>query len=107
MSIYLSGLFSPLPEQWGLRGDPVLWSKLASASSETHMPSTATELIGHLEANFFSITGETMVGTSEFFVEGFPREGMSGGYVSREFWIKTAIPLLLSRLAEISEGNQT
>jgi hypothetical protein len=106
MSVYLSRLFLPRPEQWGLRGDPVLWGKLADALKLTPLPSTATELVGIVETSFLEITGFPLLGTQEILVESFPRNGMSGGYVCREFWIKTAIPLLLTRLAEISEEHR-
>lgn len=36
----MGSLFTPEPEQWGLRGDPYLWRALREALDETSIPST-------------------------------------------------------------------
>lgn len=90
-------LFLPKPDQWGLRGDIELWNEMEREFAQTPMPRSATELIGHIENSFKRITGEPLLGQEDFLVQGFDRSGISGGYVCRQFWIETLIPLILTR----------
>lgn len=104
MSKPLAHLFETRPEQWGLRGDSELWDRMERDFSETVMPASGSALIEKIEAAFELITRAPLMGTEEFSVEGFKKMGMSGGMVSREFWIQRAIPLLVWRLAEFHEA---
>lgn len=90
-------IFEEEPTQWGLRGDPYLWRELKNRFKDTDMPETPEELKAILEDEYEKITGRTINHKKNFGVERFRSHGMSSGGVAPEFWVKTGIPLLVSR----------
>lgn len=96
----IADLFKPAPAHWGLRGDPHLWDDLAEALAGRALPPTAEELGGLLEGTIARLLGTPLVrGGAPVFVERYRRGGMSSGGVSPDFWLDTALPLLLARHA--------
>jgi ADP-ribosylglycohydrolase len=95
----LGGLFQDGPTRWGLRGDPHLWREMGAALAAAPLPGTDAELVALLERTFERLAGAPLSGNTPFFVEKYAHGGMSSGYVSREFWRETALPLLRSRFA--------
>ncbi|WP_442511262.1 hypothetical protein SH528x_002932 [Novipirellula sp. SH528] len=47
----IADLFDPVPEQWGLRGDPYLWREMQASFADTVLPETGTEFRAELIAS--------------------------------------------------------
>lgn len=93
----ISELFDKTPEQWGLRGDPVLWDKMKELLSESDLPDSKEKLIEVLNSSFEEITGHSLNEKDDFYIESLSTGGISSGYVSLEFWNTIAIPLLIEK----------
>lgn len=92
-----SDLFTPKPEQWGLRGDQFLWDELSAHLAEVTLPNSAREVRLSLEVAIKEITGATLDGNNAYFVDRYDQGGMSSGQISRQYWSTTVLPLLVSR----------
>ena len=95
--MYISVIFNEMPAQWGLRGDPHLWSELREWLSCREIPHLKEEFEALLKAGFLEITGLPLSSDEDIYIERFNTGGMSGGYVCTRFWREEAIPLLVSR----------
>jgi hypothetical protein len=93
----LASLFEEAPRQWGLRGDPHLWREMQAILGSSAYPSTEEQLAMLLEQTYQQLTATPLTHTDPIFVERYSHGGMSGGYVSPQFWVQTAIPLLRAR----------
>lgn len=93
----IGDLFQEKPWQWGLRGDPYLWDEMANHFAQTALPHSQEQLVQLLVKAFETLTGQPITTEQHIPVERFPRGGMSGGFVSPEFWRETAVPLLQAR----------
>ncbi|WP_026464993.1 hypothetical protein [Adhaeribacter aquaticus] len=51
------------------------------------------------------LTGESLVPGKKLFFEKYSHEGMSSGYISTDFWIDEAVPLLKKRLDDLTEND--
>jgi hypothetical protein len=93
---HMSSLFEPEPVNWGLRGDPFLWREMKAniASKEVNSVNDFENVLHDL---FLELTKSLAENDNFIFVEKYHLGGMSSGQVSAEFWLKQAIPLLLSR----------
>lgn len=94
----VSDLFDPVPEQWGLRGDPFLWLELRRTLSHTTLPATEDDLADILHGAYTAMTGSKLTPVDDHQVPYLARGGMSGGLVSGAFWCRKAIPMLQQRL---------
>ena len=90
-------LFHAEPDQWGLRGDPFLWSELHRAMRAHQVPSSSEALRELLESEIGALLGRPLDRVSIIHVERFAHGGMSSGQVCGEWWLETGIPLLLDR----------
>jgi molybdenum cofactor cytidylyltransferase len=93
----LASLFKEVPRQWGLRGDPHLWQEMKATLGNATYPATEEQFAALLEQTYQQLTGVPLTRRDPVFVERYNHGGMSGGYVSPQFWIETAIPLLRAR----------
>lgn len=93
-------LFDPLPEHWGLRGDPFLWQAMKDSLSARRLPTTASSLIVDIERAFEKLSGRPLYASPPFYMKEFAHGGMSSGGIDPSFWRGIALPLLLSRYAE-------
>jgi hypothetical protein len=93
----LASLFEEVPRQWGLRGDPHLWQDMKTTLGNAPYPATEEQFAVLLEQAYQQLTGGPLTGRDPVFVERYNHGGMSGGYVSPQFWAETAIPLLRTR----------
>lgn len=100
----VSDLFEPAPQQWGLRGDPVLWAEMRQALSHVSLPEQPDAIAPIVRSAFLSITGRALDARSKIRVPRFARGGMSSGIVSGEFWAETVIPLLRNRTQWLIES---
>jgi len=101
-------LFTPEPDQWGLRGDPFLWRALARSLGHTSLPSTQAELVATIEVGFEKMTGlplpDEPSDESSIYVKRFGHGGMSSGQISLSFWRRFAIPLLCARFKSVGHS---
>lgn len=93
----LARLFEDVPRQWGLRGDPHLWQEMKATLGNAPYPATEEQLTALLEQTYQQLTGIPLTHGDPVFVERHSHGGMSSGYVSPQFWLETAIPLLRAR----------
>ncbi|RMG55844.1 MAG: hypothetical protein D6722_27295 [Bacteroidetes bacterium] len=99
---HLDCLFRRRPFQYGLRGDAPLWAALEDAFS--YLPASRTEQAFHAQLlqRIEALTGgQALASGQDFFVEAFDHGGMSGGYVSADFWLSMGIPLLIGRYRQV------
>jgi hypothetical protein len=95
-------IFEEEPDTWGLRGDPFLWREMAQTLAENlPFPRTGDDFRAWIGMAFRKLVGKALSGDEAIYVERYAQGGMSSGYISPQFWRETAIPLLLSRYAEL------
>lgn len=95
--LLFTDLFSPQPEEWGLRGDPHLWDELSTCLADVAMPNSANAVRQIIANEIETLTGANLDGTDVVVVDRYPDDGMSSRHVSLRYWNETAIPLLVSR----------
>lgn len=102
MTATIGDLFLERPEQWGMRGDPYLWDEMADALALEPLPASDTVLLVKLADAFRESTGVSLGDSCEMVeVERFRHGGMSSGFVHLEFWLETALPLLIRRAVRL------
>lgn len=99
----IADLFYPAPNQWGLRGSPFLWLEMRQALCHVGVPETSDDLARILSAAFTSLTCKVMENARDFSVPRFSRGGMSGGWISSQFWSVDFIPMMQRRLLWLRE----
>lgn len=97
----IATIFEDEPIQWGLRGDPFLWRELKERFREIEMPETPELLKELIEKEYEAVTGYPITRTEHFCLERFVSHGMSSGRIAPLFWVKSGIPLLVSRHARL------
>ncbi|RXZ40577.1 MobA protein [Agromyces binzhouensis] len=104
-----SSLFDRGLVQWGLRGDPHLWSAMRDSLAGAPMPEGFWDVRSTVGREFARLTGQPLTDTDEplrvaAFVTG---SGMSDGHVLPSFWVRTAIPILIDRWAAVRSSRAT
>ena len=96
---YVSDLFDPEPDQWGLRADPWVWRTLREQFSGTYLPPSPGEVERMLYAGFNRLVAVDLATEMESSVyrEEFAHGGMSSGHISLEIWRAFLMPLLMER----------
>lgn len=97
----LLGIFRDEPAQWGLRGDPYLWNEMKDVLGAHPCPGTEEQFTMLFEQTYTQLTGTPFANQDPVFVKRYSHGGMSGGYVSPQFWVEKALPLLLARYREL------
>ncbi|SFA89690.1 MULTISPECIES: hypothetical protein [unclassified Bacillus (in: firmicutes)] len=92
----------PLGE-WGLRGDPYIWSELETHFSKMFLPCSEEHFLKEVYFAFEQFTGSKLGLKDYILTPRYDHGGMSGGMVCSTFWLKRAIPLLIKRLRQINE----
>jgi len=94
-------IFDIDPGQWGLRGDPELWGELRKKFEKYENPKNEIEFNKKLDFEFKELIkkGERMSGYVVWF-EKFSQLGISGGFVSIEWWTNEGLPLLKKRYSK-------
>lgn len=95
---WVRDIFSEVPGQWGLRGDPYLWQALEKSFYSLKAPKSSNEFENLLESAFERLVGVPITHDKDVFVPEFAHGGMSSGYVCLIFWRETAFPMLCRRL---------
>lgn len=90
-------LFSPEPEQFGLRGDGPLWRRLAIDLADTGLPDSEDELKTMIFDAAEGIIGERLEQTETVRCAELETMGMSSGVVHGPTWRDKLVPSLLAR----------
>jgi hypothetical protein len=96
----LAILFEEEPKQWGLRGDQFLWREMKDKIMSKEV-STVSDFAKVIEGLFEELTQCKPENDTEIYIERYNLGGMSGGYVSPEFWLEKAFPMLSDRFLEL------
>ena len=96
-------LFRQRPPQWGLRGDPHVWDRIARILRGESLPQTEAELRTMIAAAFVQATGRDMDSGDRFAVDGLPKDGLSGGMVSARAWRETILPFVLGQFRALRD----
>lgn len=104
----IASIFQPEPQRWGLRGDPKLWQYLHEhfVQFEVDLPCQPKLFVDECLKIITHLIGKSPQLGQSYYVELFasPHVGMSSGWISGEFWLETAIPLLVDRLKRANQG---
>ncbi len=92
-------LFEAPPWQWGLRGDPYLWSELRATLRRCERPATAEGVGALVRASIEALCGpEVWVSDDPLRMPRYPTSGMSGGLVDPRWWRREGLPNLLDKI---------
>lgn len=100
----VSEIFAERPKRWGLRGDPFLWERLEKRYDTVAAPYPSEELRRGIMQELERLFGKAPSAGAFCFVPEFAKKhvGMSTGGISADFWLDTAIPLLVRRLERLN-----
>ena len=98
---YLSELFAVEPENWGLRGDPYLWSAMGQYFYRTPLPKDPKQLARQVSRAFKHLTGRPIESERHFLVEEYAYGGMSSGHIAPDWWRDEALPFLALSLKDL------
>ncbi|EFC44251.1 predicted protein [Naegleria gruberi] len=92
---------------WGLRGDPYFWEILQEHFSHIKQPLNSEQFLEQVsKISMERCDGKDILKSNDnLLVKDIPRGGMSGGFISYEFWQQEAIPELLKRLEKYNNNN--
>jgi len=96
-------IFKDKPGSWGLRGDTYFWDELKNSFKNLDYSKSSIEFSELLEIEFNKIINKgktTDKDEDTIYFEKYPKGGMSGGYVSKEWWTQTGLPLIKKRYSE-------
>ena len=105
MNFNIEKIFEKCPEQWGLRGDPYLWDDLKTHLLETTTSFSEESFRSEIYSMFEKFTGRKIDSKEYIHVEKYRHGGMSSGMIDPEFWLNTAIPLLVERFNRFNQEN--
>lgn len=92
-----SELFEPEPEQWGLRGDPLLWHEMKEYFGDKETPETNGEIFHDLYTYCLHKLNTDINSKKTIFVEDFSHGGMSSGEVDLKWWWEKGFYTILNR----------
>jgi len=92
--------FEPEPEQMEFRGDRVLWDKLSKMDIKG-------DILEGVKKEIEKIIGCSLSrGEERIYIDKLSTgEGMSDGFVSKNWWNKKGLPLLRERIKATSNGK--
>lgn len=107
MKRFVSEIFAERPKRWGLRGDPFLWARLETRFETISAPYPPEELRREITQELERLFGKAPSAGEICFVPEFAKKrvGMSTGGISADFWLDTAIPLLVERLERLNRSQ--
>ncbi len=98
----MAELFREHPWQWGLRGDPHLWSEMADGFAGVALPAAPGGVEALVHEAFARLTGRPISHPEPFYVPRFDHGGMSAGHVQPAWWRDKGVPFLVERCAALS-----
>ena len=101
----LSVIFEKEPRQWGLRGDPFMWSELRDECVGKNLtPYHEDEIVSMVCQKFELVSGVPLTYDAEPYVEKYAHGGMSSGYLYGLFWIGRGMAQILQNYREAIAG---
>lgn len=83
----------------GLRGDPHLWQEIEKAMTSIDQPRTVQEFEQLLLKIFDGLGVDINSPDDRQWLDRYPNDGMSAGYVHLDTWREKNIPLLIERFS--------
>lgn len=105
MQSSVAKIFEESPERWGLRGDPYLWDDLEKCFINIFIPYSEDDFRKEMYYNFQKLTGFKIDLKENMYIPKYIHGGMSSGMISSDFWLNTALPLLIRRLNELNNES--
>mgnify|MGYP003302631825 CR=1 FL=1 len=96
----LSVLFVERPQKYGYRGDYYFWEFLQQYFYKHPELSEKKDIEETIKQQFRKMSNMELTTEAMPCVQEFAHGGMSSGYLSGDFWLNTAIPLLQKRFDE-------
>jgi len=94
-------LFERKPERWETSGNEALWKEMAMILAMAKPPGTAEELEKLVCEMFKDLTGKEIHSAGLIRVERYDSGGLARGMVSCDWWLTSAVPLLLKNFEEL------
>lgn len=98
-------LFERKPDRWGTSGNEALWMEMAMLLAMDKAPDTAEELEKLVCDTFRELAGREMHSRELIRVERYDSGGLARGMVSGDWWLTSAIPLLLKNFEELKQED--
>lgn len=102
----IASIFKQRPSQFGLRGDPHLWSDLEAYFAGKPVPANEEELVAQLHSTIRLLVDWSPESGKDHTVQAYNAGGMSGGMLSADFWERRAIPLLIGRYRAMKDWSR-
>lgn len=84
---------------------PYLWDDLEKHFSNKVIPYPEDDFRKEIFGMFEKFTGNKIDSKENIDVSEYSRGGMSSGMISQEFWLESALPLLVERLRRLNPEN--
>ncbi len=97
----LSVLFVEQPQNYGCRGDYYFWDHLEQYFQKHPELTERKDIEETIKLEFKKMSGVELTTDTMPCVQELAHGGMSSGYLSGNFWLNTAIPLLQERFDEL------
>ncbi len=99
----LSVLFLERPQKYGYRGDYYFWEYLEQYFKKHPELSKKEDIIETIKQQFKQLSNVDLTADAMPCVQEFAHGGMSSGFLSGDFWLNKAIPLLLERFDKLEK----
>lgn len=97
----LSVLFVERPKKYGYRGDYYFWEYLEQYFHRHPELTERKDIEETIKQQFKKMSGTELTTDAITCVQEFAHGGMSSGFLSGDFWLNKAIPLLQNRFDEL------
>jgi len=94
------------PLRAGLRGDPHLCSELKKALNTTELPETVSQFEVLIDITLKNLGVDMESDATQIWIDRYPNDGMSSGYIHLGTWRDINIPELIKRFATIDQTSR-
>jgi hypothetical protein len=95
-------VFGRKPKHWGLRGDEYLWDEMFSMTNKEEWPTSQSLFLDLIRRLFYDLVGQRMEDGDPVYIERYDTGiGMSTGMISRNWWSKEGIEILLKNYVSV------
>ena len=99
----LSVLFLERPQKYGYRGDYYFWAYLEQYFREHPELSKKDDISQTIMQQFKQVSNVELTADAMPCVQELAHGGMSSGFLSGDFWLNVAIPLLRDRFDQLGK----
>lgn len=94
------------PLRAGLRGDPHLRSELKKALNTTEPPKTVAQFEVLINVTLKNLGVDMESDETQVWIDRYPNDGMSAGYIHLATWRNQNIPELIKRFVALVQKNR-